>query len=112
MTESTARGGLRPYVEVARPDHWVKNVFMLLGVLLALFYAPEAPGGALTGSLVLAFASVCLVASSNYALNEWLDAPTDRAHRAKQHRPVPSGRVRPALSLECEEQLFLGPSPS
>ena len=27
-----------PYVQIARPDHWFKNIFMLAGVVLAYFY--------------------------------------------------------------------------
>ena len=26
------------YVQIARIDHWFKNAFMLLGVILAVFY--------------------------------------------------------------------------
>ena len=37
--------------------------------------------------------SVGLVASSNYVLNEILDAATDRYHPDKSTRPVPSGLV-------------------
>lgn len=88
---------MRPYLEVARPNHWVKNVFMILGVLLAFFYQPATLSLHLAGALALALAAVCLVASSNYTLNELLDGPTDQAHPAKRHRPVPSGRVRPRL---------------
>ena len=88
---------LRPYLEIARADHWVKNAFMLLGVLLAVFYRPEVLSGASIVPLVLAVAATCLVASSNYVLNELLDAPHDLAHPDKRHRPVPSGRVRPWL---------------
>ena len=29
------------YVQIARVDHWFKNVFMLLGVILAVFYEPS-----------------------------------------------------------------------
>jgi len=86
---------LRPYVAIARPDHWFKNGFMLLGVVLACFCYPEAlsPG---TFLVVLAgLGGTCLVASSNYVLNEILDAPTDRHHPQKRHRPVPSGQVAP-----------------
>jgi decaprenyl-phosphate phosphoribosyltransferase len=97
MKQPRHHRGIWPYLEVARPDHWVKNVFMILGVLLAFFYQPEAPSPRLAGSLALALAAVCLVASSNYALNELLDGPTDRAHPVKRHRPVPSGRVSPPL---------------
>jgi 4-hydroxybenzoate polyprenyltransferase len=37
--------------------------------------------------------SICLVASSNYVLNEVLDAPSDRSHPVNRQRPVPSGLV-------------------
>jgi 4-hydroxybenzoate polyprenyltransferase len=97
MGEPRRGGGIWPYLEVARPDHWVKNVFMILGVLLAFFYQPAGLSIRLAGSLALALAAVSLVASSNYALNELLDGPTDRAHPVKRNRPVPSGRVRPRL---------------
>jgi decaprenyl-phosphate phosphoribosyltransferase len=97
MKQPARHRGVTAYLEVARPDHWVKNVFMILGVLLAFFYQPETPSLRLAGSFAVALAAVCLVASSNYALNELLDAPTDRAHPVKLNRPVPSGRVRPPL---------------
>ena len=32
---------LWPYVQIARIDHWFKNVFMILGIVLALFYEPD-----------------------------------------------------------------------
>ena len=46
----------------------------------------------------MAVAATCLVASSNYVLNELLDGPNDLLHPEKRQRPVPSGRVRPALA--------------
>jgi decaprenyl-phosphate phosphoribosyltransferase len=88
---------LKPYLQIARADHWVKNAFMLLGVLLAVFYRPELASGASLLPLAMAVAATCLVASSNYVLNELLDAPQDRAHPEKRHRPVPSGLIRPWL---------------
>ncbi len=92
------RGGLWPYVQIARPDHWFKNAFMLLGILLAFFYVPELVSIKSLPRLGLAVVATCLIASSNYVLNELLDGPTDRLHPLKKHRPVPSGRVRPALA--------------
>jgi 4-hydroxybenzoate polyprenyltransferase len=38
-------------------------------------------------------AAVCLIASSNYVINEVLDAPFDLHHPIKKDRPVPSGLV-------------------
>src|SRR4029453_13065459 len=99
---------LWPYIQIARMDHWFKNVFMLLGVLLALFYEPSLftwAGALRVGGAVLA---VCLGGSSNYVLNELLDAPRDRFHPVKKHRPVPSGKVQSSLALL--EWILLGAS--
>ena len=93
------RTGIWPYVQIARADHWFKNAFMLLGVVLAMFYDPSTAGWGSVVPLTIAFAATCLVASSNYVLNELLDGPRDREHPQKRHRPVPSGRIRPAFAI-------------
>ena len=97
---------LVPYIQIARPDHWFKNVFMLAGVLLALFYHVEAVAGFSVVTLLLALVATCIVASSNYVINETLDAPTDRDHPVKRHRPVPSGQV--LVPLAYAEWIALG----
>jgi decaprenyl-phosphate phosphoribosyltransferase len=93
------------YVQLARPDHWFKNVFMLLGVLLAVFYYPERFPSFRWLDLLIGLAATCLAASSNYVLNEVLDAPHDRCHPVKRHRPIPSGKV--LLPLAYGEWLAL-----
>jgi 4-hydroxybenzoate polyprenyltransferase len=95
-----------PYVSIARPDHWFKNVFMLLGVVLACFCYPQELDGQALIRVAVGFCATCLIASSNYVLNEILDAPTDRSHPTKRHRPIPSGKVR--ASIAYAEWVFLG----
>jgi 4-hydroxybenzoate polyprenyltransferase len=85
-------------VQIARVDHWFKNAFMLLGVILAVFYEPQVAVWSSVTALGVAILATCLVASSNYVLNELLDGPNDLLHPEKRYRPVPSGRVRPALA--------------
>jgi len=97
---------LTPYIEIARPDHWFKNVFMLPGVLLALFFRPELINPFPWGGVILAVVSACLVASSNYVLNEILDSEKDRHHPQKHLRPIPSGRV--SIPMAYAEWLLLG----
>jgi decaprenyl-phosphate phosphoribosyltransferase len=108
-TKDTVRaspaGGVWPYVQIARVDHWFKNAFMLLGVILAAFYRPTVVTWSSLWPLAIAVAATCLVASSNYVLNEILDGPRDREHPQKRHRPVPSGRVR--LPIAYAEWLVL-----
>lgn len=84
---------LRPYVRLARPDHWFKHVFMLPGALLVLHARPELVEPSLVPRLVLALLAACLIASSYYVLNEVLDAPFDANHPVKRARPAPSGQV-------------------
>src|SRR5258708_17141598 len=79
------------YVHIARPDHWVKNIFMIPGAALALALAPNA--NLSVTHLVMAVVSCCLVASANYTINEYLDAPFDRHHPTKRSRPGAEGRL-------------------
>jgi decaprenyl-phosphate phosphoribosyltransferase len=84
---------LSAHISIARFDHWVKNVFVLPGVVLALSveYPQDWTGFAVR--LIAGMLSVGLIASSNYVINEVLDAPFDRCHPVKRYRPVPSGAV-------------------
>lgn len=95
-----------PYASIARPDHWFKNVFMALGVVLAYFCHPEAFGPQTAFMIAWAVLCTCLIASSNYVLNEILDSPTDRSHPVKRNRPIPSGQV--LLPIAYMEWLVLG----
>jgi 4-hydroxybenzoate polyprenyltransferase len=95
-----------PYLSIARPDHWFKNVFMVAGVVLAYFYSPLTFSLSTLLSLALAVITTCLVASSNYVINEILDAPTDRSHPVKRYRPIPSGKVK--LPIAYAEWILLG----
>ena len=89
----TGRATLRGHVAIMRVDHWFKQVFVLPGIVAALSDGTtDVPGGVLA-RLALGFVSVCLIASSNYVINEVLDAPSDRHHPVKSARPVPSGQV-------------------
>jgi 4-hydroxybenzoate polyprenyltransferase len=92
MAES-GRPALSGHVAIARVDHWFKNLFMVPGIIAALgIDRPPFSVGLLPRALA-GFLSFCLVASSNYVLNEILDAETDRHHPKKRLRPVPMGRV-------------------
>lgn len=83
---------------MARPDYWFKNVFVLPGIVVALGTVEGVGIRGVAWRTIVGLLAICLVASSNYTLNEILDAPTDRHHAAKRSRPVPSGRVRVPLA--------------
>lgn len=89
---------LRGHLAICRMDHWFKNVFVFPGIVAAIGMDKVAIDGDLFKRIVLGLISVCLVASSNYTINEVLDAPSDRAHPVKSARPVPAGLVNIPLS--------------
>lgn len=99
-------GTFAAYVDIARPSHWMKNVFMLPGMLLAWAFEPSVATDELLWRIPLSIVCACLVASSNYVLNEILDADKDRHHPEKRFRPIPSGVVR--VPLAWLEWIVLG----
>ncbi len=95
-----------PYLQIARIDHWFKNVFMLPGIVIALYLDHTVRSVDITPRILLAFLLVGLIASSYYVLNEILDAETDKKHPVKCKRPVPSGRIN--IKIGYAEWLLLG----
>jgi len=85
-------GGL---LRAVRPKQWLKNLLVLA--------APLAAGTLLDTRLLpaiaLAFAAFTLAASAIYLVNDTVDAPVDRLHPEKRHRPIASGVVAPQLAL-------------
>jgi len=95
---ASPRATIGGHVAIARIDHWFKNVFVLPGIVAALGMDPAAHLGGVVSRIVIGLAAVCLVASSNYVINEVMDAPFDREHPTKRLRPVPSGLVNVPLA--------------
>jgi decaprenyl-phosphate phosphoribosyltransferase len=91
-------------VEAMRPRQWLKNVLVLA--------APGAAGVLLdpgvAGPVALAFVAFCLVASGGYLINDVWDAPADRRHPRKRHRPVADGRLAPGVALAAALVLLVG----
>jgi len=73
------------YWRIARTDHWIKNGFMLPGVAVGLLFL-RPPAAPLMWHVLLGLISLCLLASANYTINEYLDAEFDRFHPIKKYR--------------------------
>ncbi|MFW5700160.1 MAG: UbiA prenyltransferase family protein [Cyclobacteriaceae bacterium] len=78
---------LQNYIKIARPDHWFKNIFMLPGIAFSLIYYDISLININFLMLISGIISTCLIASANYVINEWLDAPFDKYHPIKKNRP-------------------------
>jgi 4-hydroxybenzoate polyprenyltransferase len=81
-------------VRLARPNQWVKNVFIFPALVFA--HLSDAKAFAAAG---LAFVAFCLLSSAIYALNDVLDRQEDRLHPEKRSRPVAAGRISVAAAL-------------
>lgn len=72
-----------------RPRQWLKNV----GLFTTIFFTGNLFDGKLLLQTCLGFVAFCLLASSNYIVNDVLDASSDRKHPFKKFRPVASGKL-------------------
>lgn len=77
-----------PLVKLMRPHQYIKNGFVLLGVV----FSHQWDNATLTAA-VLAFVAFCSMASAVYVLNDILDVEADRQHPKKRNRPIASGAI-------------------
>jgi 4-hydroxybenzoate polyprenyltransferase len=84
--QRSGRASWLDYVSIARPDHWVKHVFIIPGLALAFLLGAEPSFQPLM--IVAGFVSAALISSANYVVNEWLDADFDAHHPMKSQRPA------------------------
>lgn len=82
-------------ITAIRPKQWSKN--------LLVFGAPAAAGMLFVAEALLAaslaFVAFTLAASGTYLINDTIDAPADRLHPTKRHRPVAAGVVAPGMAV-------------
>ena len=91
---------LADLLRLARPAHWIKNVFVLLPVPFALADEENALAALVPGVFLLGLLGFCLTSSAVYTLNDLLDARADRLHPRKRNRPIAAGKVkRPTAML-------------
>jgi 4-hydroxybenzoate polyprenyltransferase len=78
-------------LELLRPRQWVKNAFVLVGLVFG--HAWRDPG--MVGAALAATGAFCLASGAVYAFNDARDAELDRGHPDKRRRPVARGAVTP-----------------
>jgi decaprenyl-phosphate phosphoribosyltransferase len=86
---------VRALLELARPEQWIKNGFVLLPLIFGQAAGDET---ALRGAL-LATLAFCLASSAVYAGNDVVDAERDRRHPIKCRRPLARGAIAPKAAL-------------
>ena len=77
-------------IRLMRPHQWVKNSFVLTGLLFG--HAWHSP--ALVIQAITAFFAFCLISSTVYVFNDIIDIEHDKHHPTKKNRPLPAGKVK------------------
>ncbi len=85
----------REMVKLLRPHQWLKNGFVLVGLLFG--HAWNDPSK--VQAVLLAVLAFCLVSSAIYVVNDLTDREADRLHPKKCHRPLAAGTVTPGTGL-------------
>jgi 4-hydroxybenzoate polyprenyltransferase len=81
---------IRDVIQLVRPEHWVKNLF----IFLPAFFAARLSEPEVMFNALLGFTAFCLMASAVYVLNDMVDAVQDRNHPDKCKRPIASGAIQ------------------
>ena len=85
---------MKDYIKIARIDHWIKNMFIVPGIMAAWLLVPTVRDNISILNIIIGFLATCFIASANYVINEWLDAEFDKYHPTKKSRPVVGGNVK------------------
>ena len=91
---------MKKYIKIARPDHWVKNAFILPGIVIAFLLTDYSISvSQFVMRFICGFIATCFIASANYVINEWRDAEFDKFHPTKKYRPVVSENMKFSLVM-------------
>jgi len=84
-----------PVIILARPHHWIKNLF----VFLPLFFALKLTNTDLLIQTGISFIAFSLAASAIYIINDLRDIDYDKQHPLKKDRPLASGEVKRSTAV-------------
>ncbi|MBI3955147.1 UbiA prenyltransferase family protein [Candidatus Gottesmanbacteria bacterium] len=90
-------------LKALRPHQWVKN----LSLFASIIFTGQLFNPSIFILTVLGFIVFSLLSSASYLLNDIIDAPLDRLHPEKKHRPIAAGLLSPHLAFEALAVLAL-----
>lgn len=99
MNYLVAGRNMKHYIQLIRPKHWAKNLFLFVPPFFAGKFFELDKIGLLTGG----FVAFSFLASSIYIINDYRDIEDDKKHPEKRKRPLASGSVNKnvAIILSC-----------
>ena len=72
-----------------RPPEWIKNLLVFAGLL----FSQKLNQGPQVVDALITFVAFCAISSAGYLVNDLRDAPLDRRHPEKRHRPIANGEL-------------------
>ena len=87
------------WIRLLRVEQWTKNAVVLAAFLFALGDRNQDLTWRMGWKSLLAVLAFALLSSAVYIVNDWRDAPRDRLHPVKRHRPIAAGLVPVPLAL-------------
>jgi 4-hydroxybenzoate polyprenyltransferase len=84
-----------------RPPEWIKNLLVFAGLL----FSQELKQGPQVLDAALTFIAFCAISSAGYLINDLRDAPHDRHHPEKRHRPIAAGELSEGLAAAAAAAL-------
>jgi len=89
---------MNKYLKLIRIHHWVKNLFVFIGVFFAgMIFTPYLLDA------LLVFVSFCFATSAVYIINDIKDLKYDKLHKKKKTRPLASG----SISLKTAKNILI-----
>ncbi len=85
---------MKNYIKIARIDHWIKNLFIIPGIIVAFLILGWQINTSFVIRFILGMLATCFISSANYVINEWLDADFDKYHPVKKNRPVVTSNLK------------------
>jgi UbiA prenyltransferase family protein len=84
-----------------RPPEWIKNLLVFAG----LFFSQKLKEGPQVVDAVSTFVAFCAISSAGYLVNDLRDAPLDRRHPEKRHRPIAAGELTEGVAAAAAAAL-------
>jgi 4-hydroxybenzoate polyprenyltransferase len=102
---------LRSLLRAMRPRQWAKNGIIYFAFIFTINERWDLGewGESLEvfGIATAAFFLFCLLSSATYLINDLIDAPRDRLHPLKRHRPIAAGLVSPRRAVLTAFGMFI-----
>lgn len=90
---------LRLLARLLRVKQWTKNAVVFAAFVFALGDRNQNLAAWELWKVCLAALAFSLVSSAVYIFNDLRDAPQDRLHPVKKHRPIASGEAKPGVAF-------------